>query len=522
VLADLRSDQLPDAFEADVCVVGAGPVGITLGLSLARSGRSVILLESGGLMIEPEVQVLNRSHVVGRIHRGVHEGRVRALGGTSKLWGGQILTYDPINFEPRPWVPWSGWPFCLSELNPYYLMALEFEGLGDCLNEDEDVWRKIRLSLPCFSEGIKLHLSRWCPEPDFGNMYGHEIASAKSLRCILHASVTTLSVTNKVIQSVLAKCLSGKQIRIKASYFAFCAGAIETARILLHETEEGHPAPWAGRNSLLGRCFQDHPTFECADVFPRNPVSIHRLMDMIYLDRHKYQPRLYMSHLRQTEYRSLAAGGILLFKTNSKAIHSIRSAARKFFRQPSPRSSLEAGWAATSNLGFFARQSYRYCVRRRAFNPDDGGVRLLAFVEQAPDVRSRVTLSDDLDRLGMKRVRLEWKLGWPELQTLSKFAQSVRQSFEDSGLAHVVVEPAVAAQDTSFLDRGWDNYHHMGTARAAESCDHGVVDGDLKIFQVDNGYICGCAVFPTGGFSNPTHTAIALALRLADHLRTLS
>ena len=121
----------------------------------------------------------------------------------------------------------------------------------------------------------------------------------------------------------------------------------------------------------------------------------------------------------------------------------------------------------------------------------------------------------------MKQARLEWKLGSLELQTLSRFAESVRKSFEESGLAHVVVEPAVAAHDASFLDRGWDNYHHMGTARAAESCDRGVVDRNLKMFHTDNAYICGCAVFPTGGFSNPTHTAIALALRLADHLGTL-
>jgi choline dehydrogenase-like flavoprotein len=37
---------------------------------------------------------------------------------------------------------------------------------------------------------------------------------------------------------------------------------------------------------------------------------------------------------------------------------------------------------------------------------------------------------------------------------------------------------------------------------------------------VPNLYIAGSAVFPTGGTATPMLSIIALALRLADHLRT--
>jgi choline dehydrogenase-like flavoprotein len=52
----------------------------------------------------------------------------------------------------------------------------------------------------------------------------------------------------------------------------------------------------------------------------------------------------------------------------------------------------------------------------------------------------------------------------------------------------------------------------------ADSPQRGVVDSNLKLFGVGNGYVCSSAVFPTSGFSNPTHTIIALAVRLAEHL----
>ncbi len=49
MLIDIR--QLPDGsrIESDVCIVGAGAAGITLARDLARRGRKVCLLESGGL-----------------------------------------------------------------------------------------------------------------------------------------------------------------------------------------------------------------------------------------------------------------------------------------------------------------------------------------------------------------------------------------------------------------------------------------------------------------------------------------
>ena len=44
----------------------------------------------------------------------------RQLGGTSNLWGGICLRFDPIDFIPRPGLVDARWPITYEELLPYY------------------------------------------------------------------------------------------------------------------------------------------------------------------------------------------------------------------------------------------------------------------------------------------------------------------------------------------------------------------------------------------------------------------
>jgi choline dehydrogenase-like flavoprotein len=61
--------------------------------------------------------------------------------------------------------------------------------------------------------------------------------------------------------------------------------------------------------------------------------------------------------------------------------------------------------------------------------------------------------------------------------------------------------------------------HHMGTTRMAEDPRLGVVDKNCLVHGLENLYIAGSSVFPTGGFANPTLTIVELALRLAQYLK---
>ena len=163
------------------------------------------------------------------------------------------------------------------------------------------------------------------------------------------------------------------------------------------------------------------------------------------------------------------------------------------------------------------RQVFRYNVQGRAFNPDDDGIFLRVHCEQAPDTRSRITLTSDRDALGMLRCNLDWRVSDLEIATIRHFAATVGEAF-GRNFADVRAFPDLENGGPGLLPRLDDSNHHMGATRMAISSDDGVVDPNLRLFGVRNGYVCSSSVFPSCGFSNPTHTLIALAVRLASHL----
>ena len=109
-IIDGREWPAGQAVETDICIVGAGAAGITLATELGRTGRDVVLLESGGLSLDALTQSLYDLESTGYAQRAGYMSRVRYFGGSCNLWAGRSMTLDPSDFEPRSWVPHSGWP----------------------------------------------------------------------------------------------------------------------------------------------------------------------------------------------------------------------------------------------------------------------------------------------------------------------------------------------------------------------------------------------------------------------------
>ena len=70
----------------------------------------------------------------------------------------------------------------------------------------------------------------------------------------------------------------------------------------------------------------------------------------------------------------------------------------------------------------------------------------------------------------------------------------------------------------NFYRSGLSGLHPSCTTRIGKDNNDSVVDGNLKIHEIKNVYVCGSSVFPVNGITNPTWTIMTLANRLAKHL----
>ncbi|MBC7159050.1 MAG: FAD-dependent monooxygenase, partial [Porphyrobacter sp.] len=69
-------------WDADVCIAGAGPIGLSLAAKLAGTGMRVLVLEAGGSAASPTSQAFYAGEVVDpAVHWPLDSYRVRALGG---------------------------------------------------------------------------------------------------------------------------------------------------------------------------------------------------------------------------------------------------------------------------------------------------------------------------------------------------------------------------------------------------------------------------------------------------------
>ena len=523
VIIDLEGLEHVPNTSADVCIIGAGAAGISLAIECFRRGLTVILLEAGGPAFEQASQDIYTSEVHGLAHSGIHEGRFRTLGGTTTRWGGQILELDELDFQYRPWVPESGWPILKSDLNGAYARALELEGVAPSILSDEQVWRAAGVSPPPLVSGLESFFTRFCPQPDFAKLHRVFLEQTARVTVYLHANLSGFRLSESGITFAAADCstLAGQTFAFTARNYVLCAGAIESARLLLQPLGNAHAAPW-NISGLTGRFFQDHIDIAVARLTPMDHKQFHLWFDNLYLSGFRYIPKIRLGAALQKDFGVLAVGASLHSQSaRQQAVADFRETLLELRRGGIRNWKASQLVSAIPAADILVRKAWRMARHHRAYNPDDLGVDLRVHCEQAPNPESRITLSENRDALGLFQARLDWRIGDLELKTVRAFANYAVEQFERAGIANGKMYEDSLDSLSSFVKQAVDTYHHMGTARMATTPSAGVVDPDCKLFGIANGFVCSSAVFPTSGFSNPTHTIIALAVRLASHLSRL-
>jgi choline dehydrogenase-like flavoprotein len=512
--------------EADVCIVGAGAAGLTVAAELEGSGARVLLLESGGRAFDERTQDLYRSRVVGLPHAGIHELRYRVFGGSTTRWAGQALPLADIDFSRREWVAESGWPIEPTELAPFYQRASEAMRIRPFPPEDDtQTWPSPLSPAPGFDPALlRARFSQFSPQPNFADVHGPRLASRGNVDVLLGANVTELmpDPSATALDALTVRSLRGRQVEVRSSYFVLCAGGLEVPRLLL-ASDRRCEGGIGNSHDLVGRCFQDHAGLEIGTIETTDPKRLRQTFKPRREREETFFSFFSAAEELQRRERLLNAAGTVQFGGEARSVVAAKTLLRAIRgSQLSAEARAEAPSALRALLRDPApalRAAARHFVLRQPTFETTGTPTLTTGGEQEPNLESRVYLGDTRDELGMRQLVLDWRVTEHDLRSWRRFAEVAAAEFERLDLGRVRLHLERLPDDPTRVSGLVDAGHHMGTTRMAADPLHGVVDQDCRIHGFANLFVAGSSVFPTSGFSNPTYTIIALAMRLADHLK---
>lgn len=487
MIRDLRDADVAQEASCDLCIIGAGAAGLTLFGALEDRARarnqSIIFIESGGFEPDPDTQFLYQGYIAGQALE-LAGTRLRCFGGSTQHWSGLTRPLMPIDVANRPWVPHSGWPIAHDEVARFYPRACEILGVDPF---DYDSAKNPHPAGPALhhtpDSSVGSCLYRVSAPVRLGDVMRGQMEAATATTTILHANVTELIPTPDAshMDRIEARTLEGKRLTVRAKRFILAGGGIENARLLL-ASRSVEPNGVANARDLVGRYFLEHP----------------------HLD--------YGATLLGADDEVLGAWWRAY-------------ATRNFTGAVVTRHALHVTPIGQEREGITGVVAVPRWLKVEA-PPERGPIRidLLLMSEQFPNPDSRVMLAPDQppDAFGMPRTRLDWRVGESDLKTLTAGVRLIAEELGSRGLGLIREGTQIQPERFPHYEDVYPGGHHMGTTRMSDDPKLGVVDRNCKVHGYDNFYIAGSSVFPTSGFCNPTLTIVAMTLRLAEHISTLS
>ncbi|UJP08893.1 GMC oxidoreductase [Microbacterium sp. KUDC0406] len=537
-----EADSVPGN-DYDICVVGAGPVGLVLAIEAADAGSRVLLVDAGDAESwkhDIEDAPGQRTHIVDDArHAPLVLTTRRGLGGTSAMWGGRCVAFEPIDFEPRDYVPDSDWPIRIDDVQRWY------EPTARHLDAGTAVFRSDRPDLPGLSEFTMSNLERWAQQPKLAGGLGRRAAEHPLIDTLFDARLTDIdfgaggTVTGLVVRHADAT------VRLSARAYALAMGGLEITRLLL-SIQRRRPELFGGPDGPLGRYYMGHTTGSIADIVLDDPADVaeldfvqddtgtyirrrftlteeaqrrHRVLNTsFYVDNppfYEYEHRnatlsaVFLGLAIRPIGRLILAEGIRQRHVGPRPYHvgkHIGNIVRRPFR------------AAADVIDIFRRR-YASRVRKPGFILRNEGGRYAIHYhgEQLPNPESRLMLSVDAN--GDEVLDVDYRFLEEDVDSLLACHELLDAELRAAGIGRIeyLGEDADAVRRFAW-EQTTDGFHSIGTTRMSREPGEGVVDADLRVHGTPNLFIASSSVFPTSAEANPTFFAAVLAARLADHL----
>jgi choline dehydrogenase-like flavoprotein len=435
------------------------------------------------------------------------------------------------------------------DLEPYYRRAREVCGI-EAHEFVEGSFLTPPARTPMVFDAGKLINQNFVLSPVFfGEAYRAEFEQAENITLLLHANLLELEAveSGSSVRRARIGALDGRRGTIRARNYVLACGGIENARLLLLSNST-MPNGLGNDHDLVGRYFMDHPSGKLGTLFTDAPDPLTRPYDrsggkgsapafpeLCLSGQAVQEHQLLNGRVRPVAVEAPAPKGVQALRDLKKAIRPAQDEARALEGIAHAAKTGDAcdgqqGTLRKQNLGKLglrvglgswdiAHAAWRKWANKPTVKSDH--VDVIGYFEQAPNPDSRVTLGDEVDALGQRKICVDWRLTELDWHTYRTAANLFGAELASSCAGKFQIEPWLQKGDGATPQvRG--TAHHLGTTRMSDDPKQGVVDRQCRVHGVDNLYVVGSSVFPTGGWAFPTFTIVALSMRLAEHLRLLA
>lgn len=507
--------------ETDICIVGAGAAGIALALELEKSRFRVMLLESGDTEPREAADELNNMEIIGHPFNVKAQVRRRCLGGTTIATYGRSVLLDHIDFETRPWVTDSGWPIDEAQFRPFYPQTAHILGLKRTELLYSKCWADHPVSQTFTKNDLAIRIHRWGRHIDLGRAWGSRLRSSEKVEVLLRATALECQAgaDGNQIRQLAARGLNGGRFTVRARAFVLACGGFENPRLLLLSRQGASPPKinWYP----VGRYYMSHPRSQKLarlQLNPRHPRLSESVRTLVLHRDRKARGRLQFafspSEELQRKEQLLNVSGFFFAVSDAKSLAAKQSLARFSQKEATGRKPFLLSLGSLGRHLPTLASGAAHQLMLKPFRPNH--LVMVDQCEQPPDPESRVMLGQDRDRFGSPLGRLDWRIDPATTASLRRLHGLLFAAFSRQNLGRF---ESRLLDEPDLVPDYQDCAHPTGTTRMSLDDRTGVVDTQCRVHGLQNLYVTGSSVFPVGGQANPTFAIIALAVRLASHLR---
>jgi len=445
-----------------VTIIGSGPAGLCLALDLEKKNIPSLVIEAGSDNFSESSQEFYGGMVEGWFPKDLKALRLRQFGGTSGHWGGTCRPLDSYDYNL--------WPIKKRDLDKYLKEACDILEIDDEKFIDKEINQNIK-----FIEFQNSNVR-------FLEKYYKKILQSKLIHLSLKTTALNFEIKNNQVTKLICNGVNFKNFGLKSEFFVLASGGIKNCRILKFTNVVNK------KNFLndlpIGNYFMEHP-WKKVGFAVGSSADIRKFFLNSENNNFCFAPTEYFIKNNNI----LNAGFFInIIDINKKKINDL------ICKDP--------------NLG-------ERLIKFFNSKKDLCGAEIVSSWEQDPIFENKIVLDNNKDIFGIPRVKIIYKKTQIMKDTIRIILEQLAKDFISNNVGRIAIEKYLYNDEEYLTNSG---FHHLGGTRMGNSIINSVVNSDLRVHKLNNLFVAGSSVFPTGGHANPTLTIVQLSLRLSNFL----